>query len=50
MKELLKLSLGIWISLALSGCLASTSSPVGPNCNYGTARTLWDMPLACQGG
>ncbi|MCX7245341.1 MAG: hypothetical protein NT054_06700 [Burkholderiales bacterium] len=50
MKELLKISSGILISLILGGCLASTSSPVGPNCNYGSARTLWDMPLACQGG
>lgn len=35
--------------LSLSGCLASTSSPVGLNCDYSLEKPLWEMPLACQG-
>lgn len=36
-------------ALVLSGCLASSTSPVGVNCNYGEGKPLWEMPLACQG-
>ena len=35
--------------LALSGCLASTTSPVGVNCDYSQGKPVWEMPLACQG-
>jgi hypothetical protein len=35
--------------LGLSGCLASTTSPVGVNCDYSQGKPLWEMPLACQG-
>jgi hypothetical protein len=39
----------IFVALALSGCLASTTSPDGVNCNYSQNKPLWEMPLACQG-
>ena len=38
------------IVLVLSGCLASTTSAVGVNCDYTKGKTLWEMPLACQPG
>ena len=37
------------LTLALSGCLASTTSAVGVNCDYTQDKPLWEMPLACQG-
>jgi hypothetical protein len=49
MKKLFKLSciaLFVWV---LSGCLASTTSPVGVNCDYSQGKPLWEMPLDCQG-
>ena len=47
-KILLYTSLAISI-LGLSGCLASTYSPVGVNCDYSQGKPLWEMPLDCQG-
>jgi len=38
------------VALGLSGCLASTTSPVGVNCESSLEKPLWEMPLACQGG
>jgi hypothetical protein len=35
--------------LALSGCLASTTSPEGVSCDYRQEKPLWEMPLVCQG-
>ncbi|MBU3540439.1 hypothetical protein [Polynucleobacter sp. UB-Tiil-W10] len=35
-------------ALVLSGCQASTTSPVGVNCNY-TGKPMWEMPVDCQG-
>jgi len=35
--------------MGLSGCLASSTSPVGTNCNYSLEKPLWEMPVACQG-
>ncbi|MFZ4063294.1 MAG: hypothetical protein ACOYK2_08510 [Polynucleobacter sp.] len=35
--------------LALGGCLASTTSPVGVNCDFSKELPLWEMPLVCQG-
>jgi len=35
--------------LALSGCLASTASPVGLNCDYSPGKSFWELPVACQG-
>ena len=37
------------LSLVLSGCLASTTSPEGVNCDFSQGKPLWEMPLACQG-
>jgi PBP1b-binding outer membrane lipoprotein LpoB len=39
----------IFFALALNGCLASTTSPDGVNCNYSQEKPLWEMPIACQG-
>jgi hypothetical protein len=36
-------------ALVLSGCLASTTSPDGVNCDFSQGKPLWEMPLACQG-
>ena len=38
------------IALSLSGCLASSTSPIGANCNYTQGKAIWEMPLDCQGG
>ena len=35
--------------LALSGCLASTTSPVGIDCDFSQGKPLWEMPLNCHG-
>jgi hypothetical protein len=39
----------VLLTLALSGCLASTTSPVGVACDYRQNMLLWQMPLVCQG-
>ena len=36
-------------ALFLSACAASSTSPVGVNCNYNLELPNWEMPLACQG-
>ena len=33
----------------LSACLASTTSPVGVNCDFSQEKPLREMPLDCQG-
>ena len=38
------------IALGLSGCLASSTSPDGVNCNFAQGKPMWEMPLDCQGG
>ena len=38
------------LTLALSGCLASTTSPDGVNCDFSQGKPMWEMPLDCQGG
>ena len=38
------------LTLTLSGCLASTTSPDGVNCDYTHGKPLWEMPLDCQTG
>ncbi len=34
-------------ALVLSGCLASTTSPDGLNCDFSQQKPLWEMPTAC---
>jgi hypothetical protein len=46
--EKMKTFFMIAISLGLSGCLASTQSPVGVTCDYSQGKPTWDLPLACQ--
>ena len=36
-------------ALCLSACLASTTSPVGVNCDFSQEKPLREMPLDCQG-
>jgi len=49
MKKLLSIFPIILCALSLSGCLASTTSPVGVNCDFSKEKPLRDMPLDCQG-
>jgi len=37
-------------AMVLSGCLASTTSPDGVNCDFSQGKPMWEMPLDCQGG
>lgn len=50
MKKLLLAITSTLFVIALAGCLASTTSPDGVNCNYSQGKPLWEMPLDCQGG
>jgi hypothetical protein len=36
--------------VSLGGCLASTTSPDGVNCNFSKEKPMMDMPLDCQNG
>jgi hypothetical protein len=36
-------------ALVLGGCLASTTSPDGVNCDFSHGKPMWEMPVACQG-
>ncbi|QWD74236.1 hypothetical protein FD961_09270 [Polynucleobacter sp. TSB-Sco08W16] len=49
MKTLLFICLSAFVAATLGGCLASTISPVGINCDFSQGKPLWEMPLACQG-
>lgn len=49
MEKLLSIISIIICALSLSGCLASTTSPVGINCDFSKEKPLRDMPLDCQG-
>lgn len=37
------------VALFLSACAASSTSPIGVNCNYNLELPLSELPLACQG-
>ena len=49
MKKLLKALSSTLLVMVLTGCLASTKSPVGVNCDFSQGKPLWEMPLDCQG-
>ena len=49
MKKLLKAFSPTLLVMVLTGCLASTTSPVGVNCDYSQGKPLWELPLDCQG-
>jgi|APCry1669189241_1035207.scaffolds.fasta_scaffold26909_1 hypothetical protein len=49
MKRLVKLIAVVLFVASLASCLASTNSPVGVSCNYGTGKPFWDLPVDCQG-
>jgi hypothetical protein len=49
MKRLVRLITVALLVVCLGGCLASTGSPVGVSCNYGTGKPFWDLPVDCQG-
>lgn len=50
MKKLFCTSLVVISLVALGGCLASTTSPVGVNCDFRQQLPLWEMNQACVGG
>jgi hypothetical protein len=47
--KLFLMGLMVATSLMLSGCLASSKSASGLNCEYAPGVPLWEMPVACQG-
>ena len=49
MKKTLSLISLVLLVATLNGCLASSSSPVGVNCNYSKELPISEMPLDCQG-
>ena len=49
MKKLLFAITTALFAMTLGGCLASTTSPVGVNCDYFQGKPLSEMPLDCQG-
>ena len=50
MRLMLRLTYTTLFGLCLGGCLASTTSPVGVNCDFSQEKPLWEMPLDCQSG
>ena len=50
MKQIYRLVCALSLLAALSGCLASTSSPVGVNCDFRQEKPLWEMPSDCENG
>jgi len=48
-KQKLKVLIVVLITSFLGACAASSTSPVGTNCNYNLELPNWQMPLACQG-
>ncbi|ABP35253.1 hypothetical protein Pnuc_2042 [Polynucleobacter asymbioticus QLW-P1DMWA-1] len=49
MKKLFALISVFVLALGLAGCLASTTSPIGLNCDYSKGIPIPDMPVDCQG-
>lgn len=49
MKTMLKFVFLTLLAISLSGCLASTYSPVGLDCNWSQGKSAWEMPSACYG-
>lgn len=49
MEKILNLTALTLLVLTLGGCLASTTSPDGLNCDFSTQKPLWEMPSACVG-
>ncbi|WP_256205789.1 hypothetical protein [Polynucleobacter asymbioticus] len=49
MKKLFALISVFVLALGLAGCLASTTSPIGLNCDYSKGIPIPDMPEDCQG-
>jgi len=47
MKKQFLILTAVMLTFLLSGCLASSTSPVGVNCIPGTP--FYDMPVACIG-
>jgi hypothetical protein len=49
-RSFMKLLSAALLVIALGGCLASTTSPIGVNCGgENEDKPLWEKPLACQG-
>jgi hypothetical protein len=50
MTKLFRAVTTIVFSITLGGCLASTSSPDGVNCDFSKEKPIWEMPPDCVGG
>jgi hypothetical protein len=49
MNKILNLIYFAIVAQAISGCAASSTSPVGVNCNYEQEKPFRDLPVDCQG-
>jgi len=49
MKKILRLTSIALLAAVLNGCLASTYSQVGVNCDFSKEKPISEMPLDCQG-
>jgi len=50
MKKFFNVISAIFLILSLGGCLASTTSPIGVNCDFSKGKPLWEMNQDCYGG
>jgi hypothetical protein len=49
MKKLFLAVIVSFSTLVLGACAASSTSPIGVNCNYSQGKPLWELPVDCQG-
>jgi len=49
MKKILSLISLALLAAVLNGCMASSSSPVGVNCDFSKEKPISEMPVDCQG-
>jgi hypothetical protein len=49
MKKWFTLAITALFCVSLTGCAASSTSPIGVNCNFSQGLAERDLPLACQG-
>lgn len=49
MKKLVHLLSVALLAAILNGCAASSTSPIGVNCDYRQEKSIMNMPVDCQG-
>jgi hypothetical protein len=49
MKRLFDVFPMVLLTMVLGGCAASSTSPIGVNCDYRQEKPMMDMPVDCQG-